>query len=225
VQWIPRPPSRFAAGLRARLMTMDMTLYMPWLERRVTELGGRITDERIEDLRRLFDGGAEIVVNTSGLGARELCNDAAMRPMRGQVLHVPNDIDLDECFADSGDGALSTYLFPFEKHIVLGGTFEDGISEPTTDERDLAAILERCRVMLRETGHARWSDLGRTRLRAWSGLRPARMIGSDDAAIRLELEHLDGNLPVVHDYGHSRMGVTLSWGCADEVARLVEAKA
>jgi D-amino-acid oxidase len=51
------------------------------------------------------------------------------------------------------------------------------------------------------------------------------VIGSDDAAIRLELELVDGKLPVVHDYGHSRMGVTLSWGCADEVARLVETQA
>ena len=53
-------------------------------------------------------------------------------------------------------------------------------------------------------------------------MRPARVMGDDDAVVRLELEMLDGELPVVHDYGHSRMGVTLSWGCADAVVKLVE---
>jgi D-amino-acid oxidase len=48
------------------------------------------------------------------------------------------------------------------------------------------------------------------------GLRPAR------PAVRLEAEHRDGRT-VVHDYGHGGAGVTLSWGCADEVAALVAA--
>jgi D-amino-acid oxidase len=221
VEVIERVPSRYAAGLRMRMPTMDMTLYMPWLEQRVMKLGGNIVEEHVVDLHAPFRHGADVVVNASGLGARALAHDDAMQPMRGQVMHVANDIALEECFADSGRGSTSTYVFPFERHIVLGGTCEVGIEEATTDEKDLSAILDRCRTMLRETGHARWSDLGRTRIKAWSGLRPARVVGEDDAAIRLELERLDGELPVVHDYGHSRMGVTLSWGCADEVARLV----
>ena len=42
------------------------------------------------------------------------------------------------------------------------------------------------------------------------GLRPAR------PTVRLER---DGH--VVHCYGHGGAGVTLSWGCADEVVELV----
>jgi D-amino-acid oxidase len=215
-------PERYATALRTRMPTMDMTLYMPWLEARVSKLGGHVIALKVQDLRHLFRDGAAVVVDASGLGARELAHDTSMRPMRGQILHVPNDIALDECFADSGRGTESTYLFPFERHIVLGGTYEVDVADETTNETDLDGILHRCRTMLRETGHARWEELGRTRLKAWAGLRPARVIGDDDAAIRLELERLDGELPVVHDYGHSRMGVTLSWGCADAVVKLVE---
>jgi D-amino-acid oxidase len=54
------------------------------------------------------------------------------------------------------------------------------------------------------------------------GLRPAR------PQVRLEAESADGGGPgpgtarlVVHNYGHGGGGVTLSWGCAREVARLV----
>ena len=42
------------------------------------------------------------------------------------------------------------------------------------------------------------------------GVRPAR------PAVRLERAG-----DVVHCYGHGGAGVTLSWGCADEVIRLV----
>ena len=46
------------------------------------------------------------------------------------------------------------------------------------------------------------------------GLRPAR------PQVRLEAEEREGQR-VVHCYGHGGAGVTLSWGCAGEVADLV----
>jgi D-amino-acid oxidase len=47
------------------------------------------------------------------------------------------------------------------------------------------------------------------------GLRPAR------PAVRLEVAVERGGARVVHCYGHGGAGVTLSWGCADEVVALV----
>jgi glycine/D-amino acid oxidase-like deaminating enzyme len=51
-------------------------------------------------------------------------------------------------------------------------------------------------------------------LRALAGLRPYRVGGP-----RLEVERVAGKR-IVHNYGHGGAGVTLSWGCADEVASL-----
>jgi D-amino-acid oxidase len=48
------------------------------------------------------------------------------------------------------------------------------------------------------------------------GLRPGRH------AIRLEAEVVGGGGVVVHNYGHGGSGVTLSWGCAEEVVGLVK---
>jgi D-amino-acid oxidase len=42
--------------------------------------------------------------------------------------------------------------------------------------------------------------------------------------VRLEAEHV-GDGTIVHCYGHGGAGVTLSWGCADDVAALVDAAA
>jgi D-amino-acid oxidase len=66
------------------------------------------------------------------------------------------------------------------------------------------AIVRRATALVPEVAKARI-------LRHKVGLRPAR------PEVRLERV---GDL--VHCYGHGGAGVTLSWGCADEVARLVE---
>lgn len=47
-------------------------------------------------------------------------------------------------------------------------------------------------------------------------IRPFRISG-----IRLEIEHFK-NKTIVHNYGHGGSGLTLSWGCAQHVAQLVE---
>ena len=48
------------------------------------------------------------------------------------------------------------------------------------------------------------------------GLRPARKGGN----IRLEWDAVSSS--VLHNYGHGGAGVTLSWGCANEVCAMVD---
>lgn len=48
------------------------------------------------------------------------------------------------------------------------------------------------------------------------GLRPGR------ATVRLEAEPCGAAL-VIHNYGHGGGGFTLSWGCAEDVLRLLQA--
>lgn len=49
------------------------------------------------------------------------------------------------------------------------------------------------------------------------GLRPTR------PQIRLESAALPGGTSVIHNYGHGGAGVSLAWGCANEVRALIEA--
>ena len=63
---------------------------------------------------------------------------------------------------------------------------------------------------------ALWPELDRSKIIGGNvGLRPSR------SEIRLELEEIEGRL-VVHNYGHGGAGVTLSWGCAEDVVSLIE---
>jgi len=49
-------------------------------------------------------------------------------------------------------------------------------------------------------------------------LRPSR------TEVRLEFEKVGGRT-VIHNYGHGGAGVTLSWGCAEEVVEIVSQSA
>lgn len=49
------------------------------------------------------------------------------------------------------------------------------------------------------------------------GLRPYR-----DAGVRLEHEKTIYGLNIIHCYGHSGSGITLSWGCAKDVVEMIK---
>jgi D-amino-acid oxidase len=210
------PPAPYAAAVSAVIPRMDMRRYMPWLESRYRELGGRIVERHVERLEDCFDAETQCVVNCAGLGARQLAGDTTVVAVRGQVLHVANDIGMDEAIMEEARGAKTTYAFPFPEYIVLGGTYELDVWAEQTDGATLDAIVQRCRAMLAAAGVPGAHDVGRRVLRELAGLRPARLAGAAMEAVRLERERIGDRL-VIHNYGHGRAGVTLAWGCAEAV--------
>jgi D-amino-acid oxidase len=173
-----------------------MPRYLTWLAGRVREAGGTIT--RLA-LARLPEG--PLVVNCSGLGSRRLAGDLSGTPVRGQVV-VVEQIGLEEWWL-VGDGP--TYVVPRTTEIVLGGTDDEGDWSRTPSPEVAAEIVRRAARLVPEVAGARV-------LRHQVGLRPAR------PEVRLERVG-----DVIHCYGHGGAGVTLSWGCADDVLGLVEA--
>jgi D-amino-acid oxidase len=201
-------PPGFAAGWRYRAPLIEMPPYLEWLERRFTAAHGEIRDRRLESLA---DGFAEagIVVNCSGIGARELVPDPEMLPIRGQLVVIRNP-GIREFFVEHAPGfdvCDTTYLLPQGDVVLLGGIAEKGEPDPVLDHDVARAILERCTEAFPAVAHAEVLD---HRI----GIRPLR------TTVRLEHEDL-GDRHIVHNYGHGGSGVSLSWGCADEVTRIV----
>lgn len=220
-------PAGCVSGWTLLLPRLDMQRYPSWLDARATALGATFVTAHVESLEELLDEGFECVVNAAGLGARHLCADSGVFPLRGQVLHVENDAQLDagwieEGRIEPGSGLESTYVFPFGERLVLGGTNEPDEWIDEVDPRAIEALLERCRSLLERGGCARTERLGRRRLRALAGLRPARGAGEITEDVRLEREELAPSRTLVHVYGHGRSGVTFSWGCARDVVSLCE---
>ena len=188
-------PAPYVDGWSFRAPVVEMPVYLRWLADQVVEAGGTIT--------RMALGGlpdqAEVVVNASGLGARLIGSDPSVLPVRGQVVHV-EQFGLDRWWPD---GAGPTYVVPRSKDVAVGGTDEEGEWSRTPDPATAARILERASLLVPELATARV-------LRHRVGLRPARPRCAWS-------EERCGDARVVHCYGHGGAGVTLSWGCADEV--------
>jgi len=199
--------ARTAGGWRFEAPVADMSVHLPWLARRLEALGGAL---EIADLHNLGEAlaRAPVVVNCAGLGARELDGDDALLAVRGQVVYV-EQAGVEEWLLDQADPERLVYVVPRERDVVLGGTAQEGDEDIRPDAETAAAIRARCVAALPALERAR--VLG-TRV----GLRPAR------PAVRLEAEARPGGT-VVHCYGHGGAGVTLAWGCAEEVVGLVAA--
>ncbi|MFG2682449.1 FAD-dependent oxidoreductase [Streptomyces sp. NPDC048392] len=191
-------------GLWARLPLIDMSTHLPWLRGRLTAAGGTVEARAVTDLA---EADAPVVVNCTGLGARDLVPDAAVRPVRGQLVVVENPgIRTWLVSTDPVSGEL-TYFLPQPGRLLLGGTAEEDVWSAEPDPAVAEAVVRRCAALRPEIAGARV-------LAHLVGLRPAR------DAVRLERGTLPDGRPLVHNYGHGGAGVTVAWGCAQEAARL-----
>jgi D-amino-acid oxidase len=199
-------PAPYTRQLFLVVPLVEMGPYLAWLVDRLTGDGVRIVRRRITSLAEA-SAAAAVVVNATGLAAGGLCHDPAVFPVRGQVVLVANP-GIDVSVRDEDDPAGVTYVHPRSRDVVLGGTYEPGSRDLVPQPRTREAILRRCVALVPELAGA--PVLGER-----VGLRPARHGGP-----RVQVEAVDGGGRIVHAYGHGGAGMTLSWGCADEVATL-----
>jgi D-amino-acid oxidase len=192
---------RTAAGWRFAAPVADMSVHLPWLVARLEVLGGSLAIREVGGLEDEL-ARAPVVVNCAGLGARDVAGDRTLAAVRGQIV-VVEQTGLDEWLLDQSDPEQLLYVVPRERDIVLGGTAQEGDEDTRPDPATAAAIRARCEGAVPALRGARV-------VREAVGLRPAR------PSVRLEAEaHAGGT--VVHCYGHGGAGVTLAWGCAEEV--------
>jgi D-amino-acid oxidase len=193
-------PPGFAGGWHYISPLATMPVYLGYLRGRFEQAGGSV---ELSPVASLTGSGAKIVVNCSGIAARELVPDPAVYPVRGQVVIATNPgieeflISRDETPPDTA------YMFPHGDTILLGGTVEEG-------EEDLAPKTEISERIVRRVAEIEPRLQGVTVLGHRVGLRPCR------PEVRLESEVIDGTL-VWHNYGHGGAGISVSWGCAAEI--------
>ncbi|MFJ5260220.1 FAD-dependent oxidoreductase [Streptomyces sp. NPDC088387] len=201
-------PHEYAGqGVWARLPLVDMRAHLPWLRERLTAAGGRVEERTVT--AGFPEADAAVVVNCTGLAARDLVPDPRVRPVRGQAVVVENP-GIRTWLASTAPDGTKAYFFPHPDRLVLGGTADDDVWDTEPDPAEAEAIVRRCAALRPEIAGARV-------LEHRVGLRPAR------DAVRLERETLRDGRVLVHNYGHGGAGVTVAWGCAEEAAGLASA--
>jgi len=199
----------YRSGFKFATWTIDMTRYMPYLKNTWKELGGRVSFKPLESFDEVPESYS-LIINCTGLGARELANDNALIAARGRVVMMkPFKNQPREILLDAGDETFAM-IVPRANDIVLGGTYEENEEDRANDEKAVEAIIARCSKLCPELAAKKREIIGSA-----CGLRPVR------SAVRLQLEKISKSRTIIHNYGHGGAGVTLAWGCAQDVAKLV----
>lgn len=209
---------------------IDTDKAMHWLMDLVESKGAKFVTETItrdlvdmeDSLRARFD--ADAIVNCTGLQGEVLAGDDTVYPIRGGLIRVINDgtdfPKVDAALTITADAAGSAneivFLVPRNDNILLIG----GIAEPNEWELSLTLespiirrMRERCEKFLPGLKDARVDP----EYPFAQGLRPFR--GKN---VRVERELRRTGSRIVHSYGQGGAGWSLSFGCAQDVATLVD---
>ncbi len=132
-------PSRYAARFAG--IRIEPSIYLDAVMRDVALFGGRIVIRRFDAPRDLLTTNQPVVVNCTGLGARDLFGDAELTPLKGQLTVLMPQREVD--YATIGAGRVNVqmpsaglHMMPRADGIVLGGTRERDVwtLEPNEDE-------------------------------------------------------------------------------------------
>jgi D-amino-acid oxidase len=222
-EWVTRlgpddVPTGYAGGLRVDGFRVEPPIYLDWLIGEFERSGGTVTLTTVADVSAV---GGDAVVNCSGMGSRELVDDDTMYPIRGQMVLVENgggggaggggirEARITEGIADETDPTRISYIYPRSTHVYLGGQRAMDDDRPDPDPALTARILA-------DAPRLDPRVAGRHAVAEQVGFRPGR------PEVRLEAESMADGRTIVHNYGHGGAGYIMSWGCAAEVASLLD---
>src|SRR5690606_32626349 len=127
----------------------------------------------------------EIVINCTGLGAKGICNDKDLHPMRGQILRCKK-MSLPSFVNSTLKGSLS-YIIQRSHDSIIGGTDYENDWNEEVDPTDTTLILNRLKALDLEIKNPQIEEV-------LVGLRPRRR------CVRFEFDPEFAN--VFHNYGH-----------------------
>jgi D-amino-acid oxidase len=200
-------PPGYARGLRFVVPLVEMPDYLPQLQGQVLAADAAQAVRRVRRLDDVLDLAPDVIVNAAGMGAGALVDDDSVYPVRGQIVRVTNP-GLTLSVRDEQHPGGRAYVHPRSEDCILGGTLEAGSWNTEPDPAETMAIVERCTDIVPGLADARVIE-------SVAGLRPGR------PEVRVELDEGLMPVPVVHNYGHGGSGITIGWGCAQDVAALV----
>lgn len=189
---------------RAIVPIAETPIYLNYLMDRFAGSGGTIYQQKVEDISQLANQ-TDLLVNCTGLGARQLLTDREMYPIYGQIVKIDRVEGVHSVTDNKVAGKPANevaYIVERSDCLVLGGTvIKDRENERVEDEYT-QRIIDRCRIL-----EPKLRSLSIQSVTA--GLRPGRT--------SVRLERIDN---IIHNYGHGGGGYTVSWGCAKEVLAL-----
>jgi D-amino-acid oxidase len=132
-------PAPYAA--RRPDLRIEPSIYLDAMMRDVRLFGGRVVIRKFASPRDLLSLEQPVIVNCTGLGARELFGDEELTAVKGQLTVMVPQPEVDYATTGGGRGhaelpSAGLHMMPRADGIVLGGTRERDVwtLEPNQDE-------------------------------------------------------------------------------------------
>jgi glycine/D-amino acid oxidase-like deaminating enzyme len=132
-------PFRVPYVHRRQTMLIEPAVYLNALLRDFFVAGGKIVVREMADTSDVAAMKEDLIFNCTGLGAKALFGDAELTPIRGQLVFLLPQPEVDYCTI--GPGPANIYMFPRHDGILLGGTFDRGVATTDPDPDITARIL------------------------------------------------------------------------------------
>jgi glycine/D-amino acid oxidase-like deaminating enzyme len=120
-------------------MQVDPAVFL----RRVTDdfyqAGGRIVIRDFRDRSQVLALDEPVIFNCTGLGAKALFDDDELTPIKGQLVFLPPDLDVD--YVTIGGGEELLYMMSRSDALVLGGTYKKGDWSTHVEPDETARIV------------------------------------------------------------------------------------
>lgn len=227
-----RIPKEYTAALNFKAPVVNTAIYLLHLQDCAESLGVSITltkelkdeddeddDEHLWDMEciRTYTGPETIVVVCTGVGSSLICPTEKLIPGRGITVRIRKPGDKDYFITESPldgivgsyDEGLLAYCIPKGKDLyTLGGTFFKGDWKEYALEEEVEGVIQRACKILQVDEKEVVVDT------TWTGLRP--ITESGQAKVEIVEDQIIAN------FGHGGSGLTVCWGCAEEVCDIVK---
>ncbi|KAJ3109648.1 hypothetical protein HDU97_003124 [Phlyctochytrium planicorne] len=227
------PPGK-KFGITYETVTINSPKYLLWLFHQFKANGGKYVNRNLTSIEDAYtiQKRTDCVVNCCGIGALTLGGvvDTKVYPTRGQTILVkaPQVKRTIGTALASGsyrpkgktleDDGTVTYVIPREDGVVvLGGTYQSGNGILEVDMKTAQGIMERCIQVCPElVVNGKAPEI----IEHSVGLRPSR-----EGGVRFDCQYektaSGREILLINNYGHGGFGYQSSWGCAENVVRVV----
>lgn len=137
-------PFPFTYAVERPELRIEPSIYLDALVADVIEHGGRIVIRRFGSMKDILALDEPVIVNCTGLGAKELVNDAELMPLKGQlIVLVPQE---DVTYSTNGGDRNSppgvfVHMMPRRDGIILGGTSQRDVWTTEIDEAEMQRVV------------------------------------------------------------------------------------
>jgi len=137
-------PTKYA--IRSPQIRIEPSIYLENLMRDFVLFGGRIVMRKFDTPRDLMTLREPIVMNCTGLGARDLFGDQELVPLKGQLTVMVPQPEV-EYHTNGGvppvpGASLGIHMMARSDGIILGGTSQRGVWTLEPDEAERKRVVD-----------------------------------------------------------------------------------